>query len=112
MDFATNFKRICNERGTSPTRVCLEIGLSSSKVNLWNNGSVPKGDVMVKLAQKLNCNVMDFFADEGDIIHNADAVLDEDEKDIIRLFRLLDRKQRHEFMSKAYAFEATLEENK
>lgn len=111
MDFATNFNRICKERGTTPTRVVLELGLSSNKVNRWNSGSIPKGDVMVKLAEKLNCRVMDFFADEGDSIHNADAVLDEDEKDIIRLFRLLDRKQRHEFMSKAYAFEATLTED-
>ena len=117
MDFATNFKRICKERGTSPTRVCLEIGLSTSKVNLWNKGSVPKGDVMVKLAKQLNCDIMDFFADgeclthtaaEDGSVHNADIVLDDDEKDIIRLFRMLDRKQRHEFMSKAYAFEETL----
>lgn len=105
MDFATNFKRICTERGTTPTRVCLELGLSSSKVNLWNKGGIPKGDVMVKLARKLECSVMDFFADEQDIITKTEFALDEDEKDIIRLFRMLDRKQKHEFMSKAYAFE-------
>ena len=105
MDFATNFKRICNERGTSPTRVCLDLGLSSNKVNLWNKGGIPKGDVMVKLAQKLECSVMDFFVDENDLITKTEFALDEDEKDIIRLFRILDRKQKHEFMSKAYAFE-------
>lgn len=108
MDFATNFKRICNERGTTPTRVCLELGLSSSKVNLWNKGGIPKGDVMVRLAQKLECTVMDFFADEQDIIAKTEFALDEDEKDIIRLFRMLDRKQKHEFMSKAYAYEALM----
>ena len=105
MDFATNFKRICNERGTTPTRVCLELGLSSSKVNLWNKGGIPKGDVMVKLARKLECSVMDFFAEEQDLITKTEFALDEDEKDIIRLFRMLDRKQKHEFMTKAYAYE-------
>ena len=59
MSFATNFKRICTEKGTSPTRVCLALGLSSSKVNLWNKGSVPKGDVAVKLARYLECSVLD-----------------------------------------------------
>ena len=108
MDFATNFKRICNEKGTTPTRVCLELGLSSSKVNLWNKGGIPKGDVMVKLAKKLECSVMDFFADEDALITKTEFALDEDEKDIIRLFRMLDRKQKHEFMSKAYAFEALM----
>ena len=108
MDFATNFKRICQERGTTPTRVCLELGLSSSKVNLWNKGGIPKGDVMVRLAQKLECSVMDFFANEDDLISKTEFALDEDEKDIIRLFRMLDRKQKHEFMTKAYAFEALM----
>lgn len=105
MDFATNFKRICHERGTSPTRVCLDIGLSSSKVNLWNRGGMPKGDVMVKLAQKLDCSVMDFFADEEDLILRAELNLDEDEKDIIRVYRKLSRKEKHEFMSKIYWYE-------
>ena len=102
MDFATNFKRICNERGTSPTRVCLELGLSSSKVNLWNNGSLPKEGVLVKLAQKLECSVMDFFADEEDLVTNVEFALDEDEKDIIALYRKLSRKEKHEFMAKIY----------
>lgn len=108
MNFAENFKRICEEKGTSPTRVCLDLGLSSSKVNLWNKGGIPKGDVMVKLAQKLECSVMDFFADEDEVLNRAEYVLDDDEKDIIRLFRTLDRKERHEFMSKAYTYEATM----
>lgn len=113
MSFATNFKRICNEKGTSPTRVCLDLGMSSSKVNLWNKGSIPKGDVMVKLANYLECSVMDFF-DEDDKssapieIPQTEFALDDDERDIVRLFRMLDRKQKHEFMSKAYAFEKTL----
>lgn len=111
MDFATNFRRICLEKGTSPTKVVLELGLSSNKVNRWNNGSLPKADIMVKLAQKLDCSVMDFFADEEDLITRTEFALDEDERDIIRLFRMLDRKQKHEFMSKAYAFEQTLLHN-
>lgn len=108
MDFATNFRRICHEKGTTPTRVCLELGLSSSKVNLWNKGGLPKGEVLVRLAQKLDCSVMDFFADEEDLVTKVEFALDEDEKDIIRLFRMLDRKQKHEFMSKIYWYEEKL----
>lgn len=105
MDFATNFKRICHENGTSPTAVCLKLGLSSSKVNAWNKGSVPKQPVMVMLAKELGCTVMDFFADD---VSKVEFALDDDEKDIIRLFRMLSRKQKHEFMSKAYSFEKQL----
>jgi transcriptional regulator with XRE-family HTH domain len=111
VDFATNFKRLCNEKGTSPTAVCLKIGLSSSKVNMWNKGSLPKPEVLTKLAQALECSVMDFFADETDL-QKMEFALDDDERDIIRLFRMLSRKQKHEFMTKAYLFEEKLLEEK
>lgn len=106
MDFATNFKRICKERNISPTRVCLDLGLSSSKVNMWNNGSLPKPEILKKLAEKLDCTVMDFFADD-DIVAEQQEIkkLTEDEQDIIRLFRMLSRKEKHDFMSKAYEYE-------
>lgn len=114
MDFATNFKRICQEKGTSPTRVVLELGLSSNKVNRWNNGAMPKADIIIKLARKLDCDIFDFFEGEEDItslrppMSKVEFALDEDEKDIIRLFRMLDRKQKHEFMTKAYEFEENM----
>lgn len=114
MSFATNFKRICTEKGTSPTKVVLSLGLSSSKVNQWNNGGMPKADIMVKIAQALDCNVMDFFDDEDlligavPVIPKVEFALDEDEKDIIRLFRKLSRKDKHEFMSKIYWYEEQL----
>ena len=105
MDFAANFRRICKEKGTSPTRVVLELGLSSNKVNRWNNGSLPKADIIMKLAQKLDCSVMDFFADEEDLIPKTEFALDEDEKDIIKLYRKLSRKEKHEFMAKIYWYD-------
>lgn len=105
MDFATNFKRICHEKGTSPTAVCLSIGLSSSKVNLWNKGGLPKADVLLKLAKRLECSVMDFFADEEDLIPKTEFALDDDEKDIIKLYRKLSRKEKHEFMAKIYWYD-------
>lgn len=66
MTFAENLNRICKEKGTTLTAVVQSIGLSTSKVSYWNNGSLPKEEVMVELAKKLECSVMDFFADEDD----------------------------------------------
>lgn len=34
--------------------------------------------------------------------------MDEDEKEVIRLFRMLSRREKHEFMSKAYDYEKKL----
>ena len=110
MDFYSNFKRICDEKHTTPTGVCKALGLSTSKVNLWSNGSLPKQDVMVVLARHLECHVMDFFADDESTmgVSNVEFALDEDERDILRLFRMLPRKDKHEFMVRIYDYEKTL----
>ena len=104
MMFAENFKRICNERGTTPTALVTSLGLSSAKVTLWNNGSLPKPEILVLLAKTLRCSVMDFFADT-DQLTPVESQLDDDELDIIRVYRLLDRRAKHEFMAKVYEFE-------
>lgn len=110
MDFATNFNRICKEKGTSPTALVKALGVSTSKVNLWNNGSLPKQEMLIRLAQELGCSVMDFFADEDEIIAKQTAEpKDEDENDIIRVYRMLDRRAKHEFMSMVYEYEKQAE---
>jgi transcriptional regulator with XRE-family HTH domain len=103
MTFADNLKRICTLRGTNPTALCKELGLSTSKVSAWYGGSLPKQEVMVQLAQKLDCSVMDFFSDEEDL-HEVQPV-DEDEVDILRIYRALSRKRKHEVMSYLYKLE-------
>jgi transcriptional regulator with XRE-family HTH domain len=113
MTFADNLKRICAEKGTTPTRVVMELGFSSNKVNRWNNGSLPKADVLIKLARKLECDILDFFEGDADmgalrpVTSKTEFALDEDEKDIIRLFRTLSRQEKHAFMAQAYEYEKT-----
>lgn len=104
-DFGKNLKRICNERGTSPTKVVVELGYSNSKVNMWNNGSLPKAEMLVKLAEKLNCSVMDFFKTEDEWETAQATPTNEDEEDILRVYRSLSRRSKHEFMSMVYTFE-------
>lgn len=103
MPFADNLKRICADRETNPTAICKELGLSTSKVSAWYNGSLPKQEVMIQLAEKLECSVMDFFADGEDLAPAVPA--DEDEEDILRVFRSLSRKGKHEFMTMVYEYE-------
>lgn len=105
-DFGKNLKRICNEQGTSPTKVVVELGYSNSKVNMWNNGSLPKAEMLVKLAEKLNCSVMDFFKTEDEWETPSEVrPANEDEEDILRVYRSLSRRSKHEFMSMVYTFE-------
>lgn len=103
MKFADNLNRICKEQGTTVTTILKEMGVSTAKVTMWNNGSLPKQDMLLRLAEKLNVSVMDFFADEEDLEKKTPE--NEDEQDILRIYRGLSRRQKHEFMAMVYDFE-------
>lgn len=103
MTFGDNLKRICKERGTTPTAIMKKWGLSTSKVSAWYEGSLPKQEMLVRLAKELDCSVMDFFADEEDLV--AVQPHDADEEDILRVYRSLSRRNKHEFMAMVYEFE-------
>ena len=110
MTFSENLNRICKEKGLTISTVLKKMGVSTSKVTLWNNGSLPKQDMLIRLSKELGCSVMDFFADD-DVSGSSSpdyAVLDEDEKEIIRMFRGLTTKERHKFMVQAYSYEEAL----
>lgn len=104
MTFQENINRICAERGTSLTAVIKKVKGSSSMTTAINKkGSIPKETDLIALAKELECSVMDFFADEEDIPPVKPK--DEDETDIIRVYRGLSRRAKHEFMSMVYEFE-------
>lgn len=102
MTFGENLKRICKEKGTTPTAILKKWGLSTSKVSAWYNGSLPKQETLIRLADELDCSVMDFFADEDDIEKRIPE--NEDEADILKIYRKLSRKQKHAFMTMVYQF--------
>lgn len=104
MTFRENLNRVCKEKGTNLTRVCKDLGISTSKVTAINKGSIPSEDMLMEFAKHLGCSVMDFFADEEDL-HNPVKPNDEDEEDILRVYRSLSRRAKHEFMSMVYEFE-------
>lgn len=104
MTFADNIKRICAERGTNLTAVIKKVKGSSSFVTAINKGSLPKESELIALAHELECSVMDFFADEEDIVDRV-VPENEDEEDILRIYRSLSRRDKHEFMAAVYEFE-------
>lgn len=102
MTFAENINRICAERGTNLTALVKTVKGSSSFATAINTkGSLPKESEMLEMARLLGCSVMDFFADEEDL----NKPNNEDEEDILRIYRGLSRRAKHEFMSMAYEFE-------
>ena len=70
--------------------------------------------ILTLIPSRIPENIFDFFEGDETITPppktntNVEFAQDEDERDILRLFRKLDRKQKHEFMAKAYAYEALM----
>ena len=76
--FYEQFERLCKERNTTPTQFTKEVlNLSSSKVTMWKNGSIPKYEILNKIADAFNVSVGFLF--DGDIISKECLSLQEKE---------------------------------
>ena len=104
MSFKENINRICLERGPNLTAIVKQVKGSSSFTSSINKGSLPKENEMVQMAKILRCSVIDFFMDEEDLVPRNESQ-NEDEADILKIYRSLSRRAKHEFMSMAYEFE-------
>lgn len=51
--FFEQLKRVCEEKGTSPSAVALAAGMSKSNVTNWSSGQSPTLDTVLKLAAQL-----------------------------------------------------------
>ena len=69
MTFAENINRICAKKGTNLTAVIKQIknGQSAYTTAINKKGSIPNQEELLKLAEILECSVMDFFVDEEDL---------------------------------------------
>ena len=94
--FYKQFELLCSKSGTSPTKFTTEVlKLSSSKVTAWKNGSIPKYEILNKIADYFNVSVGYLF--DGNDINN----LSENAKKIIAIFNDLTLTQQGEIIGRA-----------
>ena len=97
--FYDNLKAICTEKGLKITPVVLECGGTRGMLGGWKNGATPNSDIIMKLSERLNVptDVLLFGKDCRDII----IATDEDEQQILRLFRSLPDKEQIKLIGRA-----------
>ncbi len=49
--FFTRFKELCDEKGVSTYRACMDMGLNRSAVAKWKTGGKPNGTTAAKMAE-------------------------------------------------------------
>lgn len=53
MTFYNNFKAICEKLNIKPTPLIIECGGSKGMYTTWKNGTIPKSDIVIALANRL-----------------------------------------------------------
>lgn len=89
---------ICRQHGTTPSALLKKIGLSTSKVTAWKNGSSPKTDVIEKIAQELNVPVSAFFDSNAP----SQQQLQPDEAELLEVYQKLAKSGKRQLMGRAY----------
>lgn len=59
--FYDTLKEICDKKNTSPSAVCLALGMSKSNVTEWKAGRSPKLDTVVEIANYLGVSPVRFL---------------------------------------------------
>lgn len=59
--FYDTLKEVCNKKNTSPSAVCLAIGISKSNITGWKKGRSPKLDTVLAIANHLNVSPSRFI---------------------------------------------------
>ena len=98
MDYAV-FDKLCKEKHTTPTALALQLGLSKGNTSSWKKGGNPSADVLIKLADELNCTV-DLLL--GRNKKNLPAVeLTTDEQELLEYFNKLSDKSKGKVIERA-----------
>lgn len=61
--FYDKLKSICDQRGTYPSVVASQVGISSGTVSGWKSGASPRLDAVERIAAQLGITVSELLAD-------------------------------------------------
>lgn len=86
------FTKLCNDSGSSPTETLKKMGLSTSKLTAWKNGSIPSGTILLLISEFFNVSV-DYLL-TGKEKNSSTDNLSENEQEMLDVFsKFNDREQ-------------------
>lgn len=100
MIFWENFYNLCVSKKEKPNTVCSKLGFSSAAATHWKNGTIPKGDALVLIADYFNVSV-DFLLSHEKNDNNSSNILNTNKKIILELFDYLTDTQQGELIGRA-----------
>lgn len=94
MDYIV-FDRLCKTNGTTPTALALKLGLSKGNTTSWRKGGNPSAEILIKIADELNCTVDTLLG------RNITSSYSNDENKLIHFFNQLSTHDRGKIIERA-----------
>lgn len=82
MTFYERLRAICKEKGTTVTNMLTKLGIATGSTGNWKRGSLPNGDILIKIADYLNTSVDYILFGE----YRSD--ISKDERKLVELYRI------------------------
>lgn len=82
MTFYERLRFICKEKGTTVTNMLSNLGIATGSTGNWKRGSLPNGDVLMKIADYLDTSI-DYI-----LLGEFRSDLNSEEKQLVELYRI------------------------
>lgn len=90
--FWTIFSQLCDNINKKPNPVAAELKISSGTVTLWKNGSIPRSEYLIKLADYFGVSI-DYLLGRPERSEPAVPELDPEYREILDLYQDLTPEQ-------------------
>lgn len=80
MTFYDRLQLLCKKQKTTVSNMLNELGLSTGSTGNWKKGQLPKGDILIKIANYLNTSI-DYI-----VFGEYRSDLSDDEKRLLRIY--------------------------
>lgn len=98
MLFWERFYSLCSEKNVKPNTVCAELGYSSATSTHWKNGTIPKGDVLLTLANYFDCSVDYLLGREEKAVVFPESSNDTKKEQLIKNYELLNEEGQEDLL--------------
>lgn len=72
MDFWNNFYNLCKKQGIKPTPLIKSFNMSTSCITYWKNGSLPKIEHLILLADYFNITIDELIGRDTSKLNKSD----------------------------------------
>lgn len=100
------FYQLCVEKNTKPNAVAKVIGVSNSTCTKWKNGSIPNGEILLKLADYLGVSVDYLLGRTDNPNTESNVTLSSDQNRLLQMYNLLSDMEKGEILGELKAMTA------